>query len=71
MWHPFKKSPAEEENLKLIQIQKKKKKANSLVFRHKEFFNITPAKAVYVLTNKFNCKVTFDVETLDNQEKND
>ena len=27
--------------------------------RHKEFFNITPAEAVYVLTNKFNCKVTF------------
>ena len=37
--------------------------------RHKEFFNITPAEAVYVLTNKFNCKVTFVDETLEDQEE--
>ena len=37
--------------------------------RHKEFFNITPAEAVHVLTNKFNCKVTFVDETLDDQEE--
>ena len=37
--------------------------------RHKEFFNITPAEAVYVLTNKFNCKVTFVDGTLDDQEE--
>ncbi len=37
--------------------------------RHKEFFNITPAEAVYVLTNKFNCKVTFVNETLEDQEE--
>ena len=36
---------------------------------HKEFFNITPAEAVYVLTNKFNCKVTFVDETLEDQEE--
>ena len=69
MWNPFKKNPAEEESLKLNQIQAQLEEANSLVFRHKEFFNITPAEAVYVLTNKFNCKVTFDDETLDNQEE--
>lgn len=37
--------------------------------RHKEFFNITPAEAVYVLTNKFNYKVTFVDETLEDQEE--
>lgn len=37
--------------------------------RHKEFFNITPAEAVHVLTNKFNCKVTFVDETLEDQEE--
>ena len=37
--------------------------------RHKEFFNVTPAEAVYVLTNKFNCKVTFVDETLEDQEE--
>ena len=37
--------------------------------RHKEFFNITPAEAVYVLTNKFKCKVTFVDETLEDQEE--
>lgn len=37
--------------------------------RHKEFFNITPAEAIYVLTNKFNCKVTFVDETLEDQEE--
>ena len=30
-----------------------------LIIAIKNFFNITPAEAVYVLTNKFNCKVTF------------
>ena len=83
MWNLFKKSPAEEESLKLSQIQAQLEKANGLVFnddvfeleakvhqyfdqkrvnafnRHKEFFRITPAEAVCVLTNKFNCKVTF------------
>ena len=37
--------------------------------RHKEFFNITPAEAVHVLTNKFKCKVTFVDETLEDQEE--
>ena len=62
MWNPFKKSPAEEESLKLSQIQaqlEEAKKDLNAFNRHKEFFNITPAEAVYVLTNKFNCKVTF------------
>ena len=51
MWNPFKKNPAEEENLKLNQIQAQLEEAKKDL--------ITPAEAVYVLTNKFNCKVTF------------